>query len=145
MRALLGMSPKTLRIAAERGEIEATHPLAEGPWLFKRAILEREETKCLVARVHRRRLHSTGPKYQQSNLFESKVQRGSYASIAAQGRADPACHPDCRSHARDASSGRTALPIFQSVSFRQGQDHLGQALLLHRPDPALRIGIQVRA
>jgi hypothetical protein len=64
-------SPKTLRIAAERGEIEATHPLAEGPWLFKRAILEREETKCLVERVHRRRLHPTGPKYQQSNLFES--------------------------------------------------------------------------
>jgi hypothetical protein len=25
------------------------------------------------------------------------------------------------------------------------KDHLGQALLLHRPDPALRIGIQVRA
>jgi hypothetical protein len=25
------------------------------------------------------------------------------------------------------------------------EDQLGQALLLHRPDPALRIGIQVRA
>ena len=25
------------------------------------------------------------------------------------------------------------------------EDHLGQALLLHRPNPALRIGIQVRA
>src|SRR6516165_11524608 len=25
------------------------------------------------------------------------------------------------------------------------EDHLGQAFLLHRPDPALRIGIQVRA
>jgi hypothetical protein len=25
------------------------------------------------------------------------------------------------------------------------EDHLGQALLLHRPDPALRKGIQVRA
>jgi hypothetical protein len=25
------------------------------------------------------------------------------------------------------------------------EDHLGQALLLHRPDPTLRIGIQVRA
>ena len=25
------------------------------------------------------------------------------------------------------------------------EDHLAQALLLHRPDPALRIGIQVRA
>jgi DNA invertase Pin-like site-specific DNA recombinase len=69
--ALLDISTKTLRVAAERGEIEATHPLAEGPWLFKRAILEREETKCLVERVHRRRSHPTGPKYQQSNLFES--------------------------------------------------------------------------
>jgi hypothetical protein len=25
------------------------------------------------------------------------------------------------------------------------ENHLAQALLLHRPDPALRIGIQVRA
>ena len=69
--ALLGISPKTLRVAAEQGEIEATHPLAEGPWLFKRAILEREETKCLVERVRRHRSHPTGPKYRQSNLFES--------------------------------------------------------------------------
>ncbi len=36
--------------------------------------------------------------------------------IAAQGRADPAYHPDCRSNVGDASSGRTAPPIFQSVS-----------------------------
>jgi hypothetical protein len=43
------------------------------------------------------------------------------ASIAAQGCADPACRPDCRSHAGNASSGRTTPPIFQSVSFRQGQ------------------------
>jgi hypothetical protein len=69
--ALLGISPKTLRVAAERGEIEATHPLAEGPWLFKRAILEREEAKCLVERVRRRRSYPTGPKYPQSTLFES--------------------------------------------------------------------------
>jgi len=68
---LLGISPKTLRIAAERGEIEATHPLAEGPWLFKRAILGCEEAKGFVERVRRRRSHPTGPKYQQSNLFES--------------------------------------------------------------------------
>jgi hypothetical protein len=44
-----------------------------------------------------------------------------YALIAAQGRADPASRPDRRSHAGDASSGRTAPPIFQSVRFRQGQ------------------------
>src|SRR5207302_1407092 len=41
--------------------------------------------------------------------------------IAAQGRADPACRSDCRLHAGDASAGRTAPPIFHSVSFRQGQ------------------------
>jgi DNA invertase Pin-like site-specific DNA recombinase len=69
--ALLGISPKTLRVAAEQGEIQATHPLAEGPWLFKRAILEREEIKCLVERVRRRRSHPTGPKYREPNLFES--------------------------------------------------------------------------
>jgi hypothetical protein len=32
--------------------------------------------------------------------------------IAAQGRADPAYHPDRRSNVGDASSGRTAPPIF---------------------------------
>jgi hypothetical protein len=69
--AALDISPKTLRVAAERGEIEGTHPLEEGPWLFKRAILEREEAKCLVERVRRRRSYPTGPKYPQSNLFES--------------------------------------------------------------------------
>ena len=50
------------------------------------------------------------------------LQRGSYASIAAQGRADPACRSHRGSHAGGAGSGRTASPIFQSVSFRQGQD-----------------------
>jgi hypothetical protein len=37
----------------------------------KRAILEREEAKCVAERVRRRRSHPTGPKYRQSNLFES--------------------------------------------------------------------------
>ncbi len=36
--------------------------------------------------------------------------------IAPQGRAGPAYHPDRQSNVGDASSGRTALPIFQSVS-----------------------------
>jgi hypothetical protein len=36
----------------------------------------------------------------------------------------PASHPDCPSHAGDAL--RTAPPIFQSVSFRQGQGASGQ-------------------
>src|SRR5258706_9440996 len=31
---LLGIAPKTLRLAAEAGEIEASHPLPDGPWIF---------------------------------------------------------------------------------------------------------------
>jgi hypothetical protein len=38
--AHLGISPKTLRIAAESAEIERFHPLPDGPWIFSRAILD---------------------------------------------------------------------------------------------------------
>src|ERR687894_542649 len=37
--ALLHISPKTLRLAAEAGRIEALHPLPDGPWIFSRAAL----------------------------------------------------------------------------------------------------------
>ena len=36
----VGVTPKTLRLAAERGEIDALHPLADGPWLFRRSDLD---------------------------------------------------------------------------------------------------------
>ena len=51
---LLGISSRTLRLAVERGDIEAEHPLSEGPWLFKRAALETAAAIQLVDRVHRR-------------------------------------------------------------------------------------------
>ncbi len=35
---------------------------------------------------------------------------------------DPTWRPDYRSHAGGPSSGRAASPIFQSISFRQGQE-----------------------
>jgi hypothetical protein len=38
--SVVGVSPKTLRLAAERGDIDAMHPLEHGPWLFRRADLE---------------------------------------------------------------------------------------------------------
>jgi hypothetical protein len=31
---LLEIAPKTLRLAAEAGEVEALHPLPDGPWIF---------------------------------------------------------------------------------------------------------------
>jgi hypothetical protein len=39
---VLGISSRTLRLAVERGEIAGDHPLAEGPWVFKRRDLERK-------------------------------------------------------------------------------------------------------
>jgi hypothetical protein len=47
----LGMSARTLRLACERGEIEAQHPLADGPWLFHRSVLESKAAEALVVRV----------------------------------------------------------------------------------------------
>jgi len=46
-----GMSARTLRLAVERGEIEAQHPLADGPWVFNREILQTTEATTLVERV----------------------------------------------------------------------------------------------
>ena len=49
----LGISPKTLRLAVERGEVQADHPLNDGPWIFDRHVLESDAAIQLVARVQR--------------------------------------------------------------------------------------------
>ena len=38
--ALLNLAPRTLRLSATAGEIDALNPLPDGPWLFKRTDLE---------------------------------------------------------------------------------------------------------
>jgi DNA invertase Pin-like site-specific DNA recombinase len=48
---LLGLASRTLRLAVERGEIEAQHPLADGPWVFNRRALEAPPAARLVERV----------------------------------------------------------------------------------------------
>ena len=56
----LGISARTLRLAVERGEIEAEHPLADGPWVFNRHVLTTDAAAVLVARVrHRSRGRNT--------------------------------------------------------------------------------------
>ena len=47
----LGVSPITLRLAVERGEIEGEHPLSDGPWVINRRALESEAAAKLVERV----------------------------------------------------------------------------------------------
>jgi DNA invertase Pin-like site-specific DNA recombinase len=51
---LLGVSARTLRLAVELGEIEADHPLPDGPWVFNRSALSTEAAACLVERAQRR-------------------------------------------------------------------------------------------
>src|SRR5581483_11009585 len=51
----LQVSGITLRLAIERGEIEAEHPLANGPWILNRRALETEQAVCVAARSRRQR------------------------------------------------------------------------------------------
>jgi DNA invertase Pin-like site-specific DNA recombinase len=63
--ATLAVSAKTLRLAAERGEVEAQHPLSDGPWIFKRSALETEAARRLAQRT---RNTPAGHESRQQNL-----------------------------------------------------------------------------
>src|SRR6266566_9125872 len=51
--AQIGVSGITLRLAIERGEIEAEHPLPDGPWILNRRGLETVASAQLVERGRR--------------------------------------------------------------------------------------------
>jgi hypothetical protein len=67
----LGISPRTLRLAVERGEIEAAHPLPDGPWVFQRQAIETPAAAALVARVRDRNHPPAIPNSQQPPLVFS--------------------------------------------------------------------------
>jgi DNA invertase Pin-like site-specific DNA recombinase len=69
--ALVGVAPRTLRVAAERGEIVALHPLEDGPWIFDRADLKGSAGQRLVIRVQGSPRHSTVSNPDQKSLFLS--------------------------------------------------------------------------
>lgn len=57
----VGVSPKTLRVAAERQHVNALHPLARGPWIFNRCDLDSAEVqRHLSELVGRRRANPAG-------------------------------------------------------------------------------------
>ena len=64
----LGVSPRTLRLAVERGEIKADHPLNDGPWVFNRQALESDAAIQLVDRVQRRCELTAKPAADQASL-----------------------------------------------------------------------------
>jgi hypothetical protein len=68
---LLKVAPKTLRLAAEAGEIEARHPLPDGPWLFARAMLATDAARSITERARQNPKHPAGSLPAQPNLFSS--------------------------------------------------------------------------
>jgi len=68
---LLGVAPKTLRLAAEVGEIDAVHPLPDGPWIFNRTALGELPAQRIVHRARQNSKHPTGSHPDQQSLFSS--------------------------------------------------------------------------
>ncbi|AUW47486.1 recombinase family protein [Rhizobium leguminosarum] len=68
---LLGITPKTLRLAAEAGEIEGTHPLPDGPWIFSRSKLATSQARQILDRARQNPRHPTGSHPDQESLFPS--------------------------------------------------------------------------
>jgi DNA invertase Pin-like site-specific DNA recombinase len=64
----VGLSAQTLRLAVERRELDADHPLPEGPWIFRRSNLQTEAVQRLVERVRRASHHPASPSTQQGTL-----------------------------------------------------------------------------
>ena len=65
----VGITPKTLRIAAEAREIDAIHPLPDGPWIFSRDVLAGSAAEKLASRARTRPKRATGQHQDQQNLF----------------------------------------------------------------------------
>jgi hypothetical protein len=68
---LLGITPKTLRLAAEAGELEAVHPLPDGPWIFSRASLASIAAQTIAERARQSPRRPAGSHRDQQNLFAS--------------------------------------------------------------------------
>ena len=51
---LVGVSARTLRLAVEHGELQAEHPLPDGPWIFRRDQLTTDAARAVTARSSRR-------------------------------------------------------------------------------------------
>jgi hypothetical protein len=66
---LLHVAPKTL--AAEAGEIEALHPLPDGPWIFNRAVLSSSPACAITERAPQNPKHPGGSHPDQQSLFSS--------------------------------------------------------------------------
>jgi hypothetical protein len=70
----LHLSSRTVRLAVERGEIPSEHPLADGPWVFRRADLETSAARELVRRARNHNKRTAVPGAGQKELVFSRTQ-----------------------------------------------------------------------
>jgi DNA invertase Pin-like site-specific DNA recombinase len=68
---LLGVATKTLRLAAEAGDIQGVHPLPDGPWIFGRLELDHPAAQRLAHRARQNPKYPAGSHPDQQNLFTS--------------------------------------------------------------------------
>jgi hypothetical protein len=64
----LGVSARTLRLAVEHGELQADHPLPDGPWIFHRDQLASENARTIAMRAARRSRSPAIPTESQGSL-----------------------------------------------------------------------------
>ena len=69
--SVVGVAAKTLRLAAQRGDIAAIHPLNDGPWLFRRTDLNGLAARDLPIRARTGAKAPAGPAPNQQTLFTS--------------------------------------------------------------------------
>lgn len=67
----IGIAPKTLRLAAEAGEIKGAHPLPDGPWIFNRQTLSGSAAHQIANRARQNPKYPTGSHPDQQSLFTS--------------------------------------------------------------------------
>jgi hypothetical protein len=68
---VLKIAPKTLRLAAEAGEIESIHPLPDGPWIFARPALATSAAESVTKRARLNPRYPAGSHPGQQSLFFS--------------------------------------------------------------------------
>jgi hypothetical protein len=62
-------------LAAEAGEIDATHPLPDGPWIFSRDTLAASAAQAIVQRARHNPRYPTGSHPDQKSLYPSATYR----------------------------------------------------------------------
>lgn len=65
---LVGVSARTLRLAVEHGELQAEHPLPDGPWVFHRDQLSSANARTIATRAARRSRNPAIPTESQGAL-----------------------------------------------------------------------------